>query len=562
MSFNSTSAKGANAYQKTPALNSKYKSDFYDFLSNYLLPLLGLSDSTLSDGKNIHLPKYVKSKRLYIAQEGNTIYFPYYTQAAGVWDAFMITLDSPNLLSQDNLKLSPRIIQCFDQLCPYKRTGSGKQNIILNSVHKNSVYQMAIEKGICHWIAGDSEYDDTTNRHRQNDHHNEDKIEELLSILEQWSVKTYEGRNVTLGFVIDPDQDAANSTPLLPLHISEGSEMGSSPHTVPDKKAAKNQPSAEQDTTFLSFLKDDTAAVLTDCIHSVIVLDSQCNFVRYESIAKNDQIRSTSLDSHIPLRFTHVIQQHIPARSRRVGIFLLNNGDIILSKNEEIRFVKRNLHWLNFSYEAFKNAMKPFLEEYDLTDDTDHLIGQIFASVLDVSFSHTGGIIAVVDPQKQPAKPFESQVLSEYDNLKQKIHYAEFYQNKCDKCQKDAENKKIQDPKEIALKMAETRKKLLKRSIIERLILDDDRPEHPNKRFQDLDRKLRSELIALDGACILDTKGDIYSFGAIISNDSGSSGGGRGAAAKKLSSYGMAIKISTDGYIEMYINRILKYSVK
>ena len=69
-------------------------------------------------------------------------------------------------------------------------------------------------------------------------------------------------------------------------------------------------------------------------------------------------------------------------------------------------------------------------------------------------------------------------------------------------------------------------------------------------------------MIALDGACILDCKGGVYSFGAIIRNESGSSGGGRGAAAKKLSSYGMAIKISTDGYIEVYVNRELVYEIK
>lgn len=80
--------------------------------------------------------------------------------------------------------------------------------------------------------------------------------------------------------------------------------------------------------------------------------------------------------------------------------------------------------------------------------------------------------------------------------------------------------------------------------------------------FQNIDRKLRSELMSLDGACILDCTGKVYSFGAIIQNDSGSSGGGRGAAARKLSAYGMAVKISTDGYIELYINETVVYAIK
>ena len=35
-----------------------------------------------------------------------------------------------------------------------------------------------------------------------------------------------------------------------------------------------------------------------------------------------------------------------------------------------------------------------------------------------------------------------------------------------------------------------------------------------------------------------------------------------GICSKKLSKYGMAIKISTDGYIEMYIKGELVYAVK
>ena len=74
------------------------------------------------------------------------------------------------------------------------------------------------------------------------------------------------------------------------------------------------------------------------------------------------------------------------------------------------------------------------------------------------------------------------------------------------------------------------------------------------KNFIQIDRKLRNELIALDGACIIDQTGRVISFGAIIRNEKGSSEGGRGAAAKSLSQFGMAVKISTDGYIELFVS--------
>lgn len=67
----------------------------------------------------------------------------------------------------------------------------------------------------------------------------------------------------------------------------------------------------------------------------------------------------------------------------------------------------------------------------------------------------------------------------------------------------------------------------------------------------------------MDGACIIDYSGNDCAIGAIIRNDSGSSGGGRSAAAKKLSKFdGFAVKISTDGYIELFINYYPVYAIK
>jgi len=71
-------------------------------------------------------------------------------------------------------------------------------------------------------------------------------------------------------------------------------------------------------------------------------------------------------------------------------------------------------------------------------------------------------------------------------------------------------------------------------------------------RFQELDRRLRQELLAMDGAMVLDHLGNIVAAGAIISVSAGSEGGGRTAAAKKGSSLGLGVKISEDGGISVY----------
>jgi hypothetical protein len=71
--------------------------------------------------------------------------------------------------------------------------------------------------------------------------------------------------------------------------------------------------------------------------------------------------------------------------------------------------------------------------------------------------------------------------------------------------------------------------------------------------FSNLDRKLRQELAAIDGATIISHTGDILAVGAILKVPGGSAGGGgRLAAAKALAAYGLGIKVSQDGSITGY----------
>jgi len=53
----------------------------------------------------------------------------------------------------------------------------------------------------------------------------------------------------------------------------------------------------------------------------------------------------------------------------------------------------------------------------------------------------------------------------------------------------------------------------------------------------------------MDGATVLDYRGNVLAAGAIVKVDAGSDGGGRLLAARTLAKYGLGIKISTDGEI-------------
>jgi hypothetical protein len=75
------------------------------------------------------------------------------------------------------------------------------------------------------------------------------------------------------------------------------------------------------------------------------------------------------------------------------------------------------------------------------------------------------------------------------------------------------------------------------------------------RTFHQLDRRARAELLSLDGASVLDRNGRILAAGAMIDVPSGSvGGGGRTAAARRLSTIGLGVKVSQDGTITGFRN--------
>lgn len=454
------------------------------FLIKYMLPLIGIS-------YNQNLERITSDIKApcgsYIRKDKNYIYFSTYDE-----DVFCMEWTPP--LTDDNIGLARAVIRSFFDVSKYSLVKPNKDKTGHNIPYKTDAvreenYRLAVQKGVCDWCAGSAN----------------EAFYQLIQLMEQWSVQTYEGNHVTFGFVYDPQALSSFS------YDGYGS--------------------------WLDFLEDDYAATLTDCIHSVIKLDQSCNFVEYLSVTEYNTVEKYDLSPLLPYRFARIIDKYVTGSC--VGVFLLSNGDILISKNQTVRLIKRNLKWLNLSYETFSNMVKSKVTKNTIPDD---LVQQIYASVLDVSFAHTGGIIAVVaDISKLTTKT--NTVLNMCDNLLDTHTPDEI----------ESELKGLGTNRELS--STEIQKRLLKRKTIRALIND--------KKFADLDRKLRTELISMDGACILNFDGDVCAVGAIICNDSGSSGGGRSAAAKKLSKYGgMAVKISTDGYIEVFANYLPVYAIK
>lgn len=466
-------------------MNKEATKEYRYFLKKYLLPLLGIHNNNIEQNND-------DFKQGYVVQENNYIYFSTDSETP-------YKLRHARKISEDNLSLAKNIIISFFQVSEHKMHSGGVAHEYYSSIQKESNYELSIQKGICTWILGK----------------NNEEVEKLFNILEKWSVQTYEGKKVTMGFVINP--------------YAKSNFDGSY-------------------GTFKDFIKDDFSAVFTDCIQSVIELDGNCEFCNYLSITENNILEECKLSKRLPIRFANVIQKYITGSA--VGVFLLNNGDIILSKNQEIKFVKRNLKWLNLSYQSFYNSLKKFAEDNNINES---LIENIYATTLDVSFSHVGGIIAVVnniDLLTSEEVSDKLPILHKCDCISEQIEYENLYNY----FKEQNEKHKKEGKQHLVISDNEIKKRILKRNAIDCFV--------KNKAFEEIDRKLRCELVSLDGACIIEPNGKVCSFGAIIKNDSGSSGGGRGAASKKLSRFGMAIKISTDGYIELYINGELKFSIK
>ena len=195
-----------------------------------------------------------------------------------------------------------------------------------------------------------------------------------------------------------------------------------------------------------------------------------------------------------PLRFAR-LAEWTNQRDGRVGLALTRNGEVLVMKDGLMIFAKRRGVWRHFPHRALarRAQLKGSFEK--------SLMIAVHETCLDVSFARTGGGIGIV--LEDEAERFEqSNVLNHGDRVGSDEIKGEFLA----------------------------------------AIIGD-------KKFQDLDRRLRQDLVAIDGAMILGHDGSIHAAGAIVNVNGGGDGGGRLAAAHTLSAYGLGIKISSDGEI-------------
>ena len=215
-------------------------------------------------------------------------------------------------------------------------------------------------------------------------------------------------------------------------------------------------------------------------------------------VAEVQQISTTNVSRIAPYRLREIACW---ATGKRVSVVLNQQGEILVFHDQSLRFARRNGSWKHYVHETNVKRMSPPGNRY--------LREAIYESCLDASFARTGACIGAVHR-------------AHVDKLTDLV-----------------------SPDDLLAAQATYKTRFIARVV-------------GNALFQQLDRRARAELLALDGAMLVDPNGRILAVGAILNVPSGSAdGGGRTAAARKLSTVGLGVKVSQDGSIAGFRNGTL-----
>lgn len=259
---------------------------------------------------------------------------------------------------------------------------------------------------------------------------------------------------------------------------------------------------------YIHFLDSKHSAVFTDGMSCGITLDNNGHVIDYFSTPDNE---NTNVKILAPYRFSNFAQK---CYKDRVGIILQSNGDILIFKTRKLVFAKCNGRWMHIN----EHRVYPKIAEHLSVDDAlkNDIAKELYLSILDISFSHAGGCIGIVS-----------------DNNKDKVKNEYITRDDLDS---DSRNEK--------------------KDMLRRLV---GYNAGTGSIFHNLDRKLRRDLLSLDGATVIDSSGRIMCIGAIVRIDNeGSEEGARLAAAKQLAHFGLGIKISTDGRVQGFSKSVNK----
>ena len=359
---------------------------------------------------------------------------------------------------------------------------------LLEKSYSTRMTTTAIEKSICESIS-------------------EVAGETLLNILmnlESFSNRTYEGKRITFGIIINEKQECEN--PVKNLY-------------------------------FQDMMDHDFFSVLSNGVQSCVEFDKNGYYLGHMALEKL-RFRPT-ISPYNYISFCRYCDE------ARIGLVLTENGEVLLFKNRSLIYSKKRGVWSSYCHEEIITL---------LSNRTSQSIKEIRKSIyftaLDVAFSGTGGCLVYLN------KEYTEQALGhiDIDDILCEKHY-EIKRGQLSELPKKRGKKEAGidysnvNYAEYVEKYEKTKTSSLKATIA-------------GRKFHELNRKLREELASIDGATIVDGDGTIIACGAIVRIDAGSTGGGRLAASKTLGRYGVAVKISQDGTMQAFMQDKKNKTVK
>ena len=363
----------------------------------------------------------------------------------------------------------------------------------LNSVYKYNITEVEYKKTLQQYALEKAICKSVTEK-------SVDTLLNLIYELSKWGTRTYEGGRPTFGFIISPRN--IGDTEETPIHFSR-------------------------------ILSRDFSTMLSDDINSVMFINSKGMLINYYNLPNiNDQ------NVYAPFNY---IKMARACQKGRVGIALTETSDLLIFSEGELVFAKRRGSWSSYSHDEIIRK---------ISDKSNKDVQEaVYLSALDISFSNSGACICYLrkDQEKNALKHIDI-----YDITSESIYTAKMHtlnsRNLIERIE-DAENfektidTEIRGFPENYNKFLEDEKATKACSLVKIIA---------GKKFHELDRRLRAELLSIDGATILDFEGNLLCVGAIVEIEAGSSGGGRLAAARTLARYGVAMKVSMDSTITGY----------
>lgn len=262
-----------------------------------------------------------------------------------------------------------------------------------------------------------------------------------------------------------------------------------------------NDINRDSGVTIADAWKEDFSKVLTSGVDTMLTVCPNGTLYQFEAIEKSDKVPWAPYHLRLIADWT---------TNARLGVVLNRNGEILIFRDKRLCFARRRGHWVRLVHEPIIQQMGRI--------GTPELRGAVYETCLDVSFARTGGCIAIV----------KSSAASRLRNANRE------------------ERPFISSDDLLAGERS------CKSRSINWLVNRSGR--FPVSKFQNLPRRFRQELAAIDGATVLDHTGEILAAGAIVRSDGGSDAGARKAAARALSRYGLGIKISADGEVVGFSN--------